>query len=133
MIGFETWPVILKLSFLIFPFAVALLGASISLHITLTRDFHVVCSAITSNPYIEQLKICWGTSSLKWRWMLICSIGGLVTLPCLALRFGKLDVEELKAFPSTLKRKLKISVWLSIIGCSGIAVAVAIVEFSKAQ
>lgn len=60
MIGFETWSVILKLSFLIVPFAIALLGASISLHITLTPNFHVVCSAITSNPYIEQLKICWG-------------------------------------------------------------------------
>lgn len=60
MVGFETWPVILKLSFLIFPFAVALLGASISLHITLTRDFHVVYSAITSNLYIEQLKFVGG-------------------------------------------------------------------------
>ncbi len=131
--SFESWPVTMKLIFIAIPFFISLLGASISLYITLTRDFHVACSAITSNPYIERVKVVWGTSSLKWRWMLVCNIGGLVTFPWLALRYDKLDIEELKAFPAKLRRKLVISVWLSIIGFSGIAVTVAIIELSKAQ
>lgn len=133
LINFESWPVVLKLLFVATPVFLSLLGASINLHITLTRDFHVVCSAITSNPYMERLKISWRTSRLKWRWMLVCSIGGLVTFPWLALRYGKLDIDELKAFPLKLKRKLGVSAWLSIIGFSWMAAAAAIIEFSKAQ
>ncbi|MGE8059265.1 hypothetical protein [Pseudomonas sp. NPDC089547] len=129
---FESWPVVLKILFLIIPFAVSLIGVFISLYITLTRDFHVVCSAITSNPYVEQVKVAWGTSSLKWRWLLVCSIGGLVTFPGLALRYGKLDINELKTFPPKLKRRLGISAWLSIVGFVWIAIAVAVVELSKA-
>lgn len=131
--SFESWPVAMKLLFALTPFVISLSGAAISLYVTLTRDFHIACSAITSNPYIEQMKIIWGTSSLKWRWMLICNISGLVTFPCLALRFGKLDINELRAFPPKLKRRLALSVWLSIIGFSGIVVVAAVVEFSKNQ
>jgi len=132
MMKFESWPVVMKLLFVITPFVVSLLGVLINLSITLSRDFHVVCSAITSNPYMERLKISWGTSNLKWRWMLVCSIGGLVTFPGLALRSGNLNVDELRAFPSKLKRKLEISAWLSIIGFVWIAVAAAVVELSRA-
>lgn len=131
--SFESWPITMKILFLIAPFAIAILGVSINLHITLTRDFKIVCASITSNPYMEQLKVCWGTSSLKWRWMLVCSIGGLVTFPGLALRYGKLDADELKAFPPKLKRRLGISVWLSIIGFTWIVVAVAVLESSHVQ
>lgn len=133
MMNFESWPVVMKLLFIATPFVIALLGASITLYITLTRNFQVACSAITSNPYLEQVKVAWGTSSLKWRWMLVCNIGGLVTFPKLALRYGKLDVDELKAFPSKLKRMLGLSVWLSIIGFSGLVFVVAIIELSKVQ
>ena len=132
MMSFETWSVVMKLLFMITPFVIGLLGASINLYITLSRDFHVACSAITSNPYLEQVKVAWGTSSLKWRWLLVCNIGGLVTFPGLALRYGKLDVNELKAFPPKLKRRLGISVWLSIVGFVWIAIAVAVAELSKA-
>ncbi|MFV3292301.1 hypothetical protein ACNFBR_26680 [Pseudomonas sp. NY11955] len=131
MMSFETWPVLLKIVFIATPFVISLLGASINLHITLSRDFHVACSAITSNPYLEQVKVVWGTSSLKWRWMLVCNIGGLVTFPGLALRYGKLDIAELKAFPPKLKRRLGISVWLSIIGSTWIVFTVAVLELSK--
>ncbi|MFV3292303.1 hypothetical protein ACNFBR_26690 [Pseudomonas sp. NY11955] len=131
ILNFEGWPVVMRIYFLITPFAISLLGVSINLHVTLTRDFHVVCSSITSNPYIERLKVCWGASSLKWRFMLVCSIGGLVTFPQLALRFGKLDIEELRAFPPKLKRRLGISVWLSIIAFAWMVLAVAVIELSK--
>ncbi len=131
--NFESWHIVMKILFLITPFAISLLGVSISLYITLTRDFHIVCSSITSNSYMERLKVCWGTSSLKWRWMLVCSIGGLVTFPSLALRYGKLDIDELKAFPPGLKRRLGISAWLSIVGFTWIVAAVAVLELSKVQ
>ncbi|MBK4995479.1 hypothetical protein IAE39_003653 [Pseudomonas sp. S37] len=130
--SFETWPVAMKIMFLVTPFLISIAGVSINLYITLTRDFHVACSSITSNPYIEAVKVAWGTSSLKWRWMLICNIGGLVTFPGLALRYGKLDINELKAFPPKLKRRLGVSVWLSIIGFVWLSVAVAVVELSNA-
>ncbi len=129
--SFEAWPVAMKIMFLVTPLLISMVGVSIILYITLSRDFHAVCSSITSNPYIEAVKVAWGASSLKWRLMLVCNIGGLVTFPGLALRYGKLDINELKAFPPKLKRRLGISAWLLIIGFVWMAAAVAVVEISK--
>lgn len=60
MIDFESWPPLLKLAFLIVPFVTGLSGLAINVRIAMSRDFQVALSAITSNPYLEQMKPVWG-------------------------------------------------------------------------
>ncbi|POG11217.1 hypothetical protein BGP84_16290 [Pseudomonas putida] len=129
MIDISTWSSGLKLIILLSPFIVGLPGLVMGAYITLSKDYGTVCSSITSNPYLELLKSTWGNGSFKWRWMLVGAVGGLVSFPWLVLRTGKLDVEELKAFPLSLKRRLVISSWLTVSGFVGMAAMWAFVQF----
>ncbi|QPN43243.1 hypothetical protein I5S86_16935 [Priestia aryabhattai] len=131
MMSFDAWPVAVKLTFLIMPFVISLAGIAMNVYITLTRDYDVVCSSITSNSYVEALKVTWGTSSFKWRFLLVCTIGNLINFPGFVLRRGQVDAEELKAFPAALKRRLAISAWLTIIGFGWLTVAALVMKFSK--
>lgn len=62
MIDFESWPPLFKLAFLIGPFAIGMSGLAINVQIAISRDYKVALSAITSNPYLEQMKLVWGGS-----------------------------------------------------------------------
>jgi len=131
VINIDAWPMVIKLPFVIIPVVIALSGAVMNAYITMSRDYEVVCSSITTNPYLEVLKSTWGVSSFKWRYFLVGAIGGLVTFPQFVLRRGQLDVAELKAFPPNLKRRLAISAWLTIIGFGWMAVAALLLKLSK--
>lgn len=131
MINLDAWPMVIKLPFLIVPVVIALSGAVMNACITLSRDYKVVCSSVTTNPYIESLKNTWGASSFKWRYFLVGAIGGLVTFPQFVLRRGQLDANELGAFPPNLKRKLAISSWLIIIGFGWMVVAALLLKLSE--
>ncbi|MFT0519586.1 hypothetical protein [Pseudomonas faucium] len=131
MINLDAWPMVIKLPFLIVPVVIALSGAVMNACITLSRDYNVVCSSVTTNPYIESLKNTWGGSSFKWRYFLVGAIGGLVTFPQFVLRRGQLDANELGAFPPNLKRKLAISSWLIIIGFGWMVVAALLLKISE--
>jgi len=67
VINIDAWPAIVKLLLIVVPFAISMVGVAMNVYITLSRDYHAVCSAITTNPYLESLKVAWGTSSFKWR------------------------------------------------------------------
>ncbi|MGE8370390.1 MAG: hypothetical protein ACN6PC_02930 [Pseudomonas putida] len=129
MIDITDWPVIAKLIFVLSPFVVGLPGIMLSVYTTITKDYEIVCSAITSNPYFESVKRAWGGGTLKWRWLLVCTASGLVAFPWLALRWGKLDAYELKAFPSHLRYRLMISAWLSMISFFWMIIAWAFFKF----
>lgn len=115
MIDFESWPPLLKLAFLIFPFVIGLSGLAVNVRIAMSRDYQVVLSAITSNPYLEQMKLVWGGGNLRSRCLLMSTVSALVTFPRLHLYMGWLDEEELKHFPPRLKRKMSIALWLIFI------------------
>ncbi|MBC3485798.1 hypothetical protein HU750_08950 [Pseudomonas sp. SWRI50] len=127
----NTWPIAVKLSFVIMPFVISMSGFAMSAYIALTRHYQVVCSSVTSNSYIECLKVTWGGSCFKWRLMLVCAIGGLVTFPWFVLRRGQVDAEELKKFPPKLKRWLAVSTWLAIIGFAWMVFAGLVIKISK--
>ncbi|MGB5955836.1 hypothetical protein [Pseudomonas sp.] len=129
MIDITGWPVFAKLIFVLSPFVIGLPGIAMSAYTTITKDYGVACSAITSNPYFENVKRAWGGGPFKWRWILICTVSGLVAFPWLALRTGKLDAGELRVFPSYLKRRLVISAWLSLISFIWMVVAWAFFKF----
>ena len=115
MIDFESWPPLLKLAFLIGPFAIGILGLAINVQIAMSRDYKIALSAITSNPYLEQMKPVWGGGSLRSRCLLLSTVSALVAFPKLHLYMGWLDEQELNAFPSYLKRKMIIALWLIFI------------------
>ena len=127
----NTWPIAVKLLFVILPFVISMSGLAISAYIALTRHYQVVCSSVKSNSYIECLKVTWGGSYFKWRLMLVCAIGGLVTFPWFVLRRGQVDAEELKRFPPKLKRWLAVSTWLAIIGFAWMMFAGLLIKISK--
>lgn len=133
MIDVDSWPLVLKLSFVVAPVVIALLGVAINIYSTVTRDYHVICSSITSSPYIEGLKVTWGASHLKWRFCLVCAIGGIVNFPGSALRRGQLDADELNAFPPKLKRRLALSLWLTLTGFSWMVLAATLIKLSKLE
>lgn len=112
MIDFESWPPLLKLAFLIGPFAIGMSGLAINVQIAMSRDYKVALSAITSNPYLEQMKLVWGGVNLRSRCLLLSTVSALVAFPRLHLYMGWLDEQELKDFPPFLKRKMIIAVWL---------------------
>ncbi|MNE00994.1 hypothetical protein D3C80_934200 [compost metagenome] len=115
MIDFESWPPLLKLAFLIGPFAIGISGLAINVQIAMSRDYKVALSAITSNPYLEQMKPVWGGGNLRSRCLLLSTVSALVAFPRLHLYMGWLDEQELKDFPTYLKRKMIIALWLIFI------------------
>ncbi|MFJ4396794.1 hypothetical protein [Pseudomonas sp. NPDC089396] len=129
MIDITGWPVMAKLIFLLSPFVIGIPGVAMSAYTTMTKDYHVVCSAITSSPYFEAVKAAWGSGSFKWRWMVICTASGLVAFPWYPARRGMLDLDELKAFPTHLKKRLVISAWLSMSGFIWLMTAWAMFDF----
>lgn len=128
MIDITGWSVLTKLIFLLSPFVIGIPGIVMSAYTTMTKDYHVVCSAITSNPYFETVKSAWGSGSFKWRWMVICTASGLVAFPWYPARRGMLDLDELRAFPTHLKKRLVISAWLSMSGFIWLMTAWAMFE-----
>ncbi|WP_449433754.1 hypothetical protein [Pseudomonas putida] len=116
MIDFANWTAAWKLVFLISPFVIGLSGVALIVRIALTREFDVVMSAITNNPYLERMKQFWGVESLRSRCLLVSAVSSLVTFPGPQLRRGWLCHEEVRNFPADLKRRLNISLWLVIIG-----------------
>lgn len=133
MTDINAWPAIVKLLFIVVPFFISMVGVAIIAYITSTRDYHVICAAITSVPALEALKVTLGTSTFKWRLVLICTIGWLVVFPGRALRRGQLTAGELKAFPPRLKRKLVVALWLTTVGFTGMAIFTLVLEFSKVK
>ncbi|MGE8465256.1 MAG: hypothetical protein ACN6QE_03850 [Pseudomonas putida] len=116
MIEFESWPVVLKLSFLLAPFVIGLSGVAIIVRIAITKELKVAISSITTSPYLEQMKIVWGGGSLRSRCLLVSTISGLVIFPGPHVRRGLLSPDEVRNFPSCLKRKMKIAFWLLQVG-----------------
>lgn len=115
MIDFESWPPLLRLALLLGPFVTGFSGLAINVQIALSRDYKVALSAITSNPYLEQMKPVWEEGSLRSRCLLLSAVSALVTFPKLYLYMGWLDEQELKSFPPCLKRKMTVALWLIFI------------------
>ncbi|MFF7065101.1 hypothetical protein [Pseudomonas sp. NPDC008258] len=133
MIDINDWPVLAKIILVTGPFVTGLPGPAILAFLVLRKDYDVACSAIKSKPYLESIKQAWAGRRFKWRWMLMCTIAGLITFPGLALRRGKLDADELKRFPAALKIKLALATWLTLMGCVWMIVAYALLELSKGR
>ncbi len=74
------------------------------------------------------MKQFWGTRRASARWLLITFICGVLIYPSVHLRRGHLDADELKTFPTALKRTLQISAWLTIVGLVWMAITYAFIN-----
>ncbi|AVD94911.1 MULTISPECIES: hypothetical protein [Pseudomonas] len=115
MIDFDNWSPLLQIGFLIAPFVLGLAGIAINVKIALSSDFDVALSAITSNPYLEQMKPVWGGRNLRHRCLLMSTVSALVTFPRLHSRLGWLNEAELDNFPPKLRRDMGAALWLILI------------------
>lgn len=130
MIDINCWPLMAKLILVMGSFFFGLPGPLILASLVFGRDYEIARSAIQSNPFLESVKTTRSERSLKWRWMFMCMLAGLVTFPKFALQRGTLDPDELKRFPSGLKVKLSVAAWVTLVGCIWIVVAYALILLS---
>lgn len=128
LIDINSWPLKIQLIFLVMPFALNVIGLTVSGYVAWSREFELVNSSIRSNAYLEKMKCFWGGTTYRARWMVVCAVCGLLTFPLFYSKIGVVDADELKAFPLRLKRKLVFSSWLIIIGSVWLAIAYAMVR-----
>ncbi|MOA64855.1 hypothetical protein D3C78_1910420 [compost metagenome] len=57
-----------------------------------------------------------GTTSFRARWMITCAVCGLLAFSDFYVRKGFVSAEEVENFPASLRRRLVVSAWLTIIG-----------------
>lgn len=131
MIEFSSWSPILRIVILVCPMLIILSGLTLSFYIACSRDFYIVLSAIKTSPWIEQQKKYMGVSSVRSRWILVCNICGLLVLPGPHLRRGLLSIEELRAFPAGLRKRMLASLWLTIVGSIWILIVAAIIKLEQ--
>lgn len=131
MIEFSSWSPMFRIVILVCPTMIVLSGLALSFYIACSRDFFIALSAIKSSPWLEQQKNCMGVSSVRSRWMLVCNMCGLLLLPGPHIRRGLLSIEELRAFPVGLKKRMLTSLWLTIVGCVWILIVVAIIKIEQ--
>lgn len=131
MANFNEWPWGLKLTMLLLPLMLSIMGCGISAFIANTRRFDIVISSIQSNPGLEQMKQFWGRESFRARWLLVCFVCGILIYPGVHLRRGHLDRGELKAFPPGFQRILKISAWLTIVGMTWMVISYGLLKLAE--
>lgn len=131
MIEFSSWSPMFRIVILVCPTIIVLSGLALSFYIACSRDFFIVLSAIKSSPWLEQQKNYMGVSSVRSRWMLVCNMCGLLLLPGPHIRRGLQSIEELRAFPAGLKKRMLTSLWLTIVGCVWILIVVAIIKIEQ--
>lgn len=68
---------------------------------------------------------------MRSRWMLVCNICGLLLLPGPHLRKGLLSIEELRAFLAGLRETILASLWLTIIGFTGMVIVAAKIKLQN--
>lgn len=107
--NFEIWPLTLKLIFLLAPFFIGLGGVAMSCYIALSKDFDVAMSSLTSNPYLESVKVAWGTKDLRSRWQLLNTVAGILIMASLHIKLGLIDPTEIKNFPPPLRSRILIA------------------------
>lgn len=133
MIDINSWPLKVQLAFTVTPLIFMMMGVAISAYVAWSHEFEIVKSSIRSSPYLEQMKNFLGATSYRARWIVVCLAGGLLSFPRYHARRRLVSLEELKAFPKALKRKLVLSTWLVIVGFSWMMVGYALIQFAKTK
>ncbi len=112
----DSWSFWWKLSALLSPFMLWVVGIGIGVHIACTRDFENIQNALSnSKAPLHYLNVL-GDKSFKWRCYLVCAFTGFLLLSNRNIRLGALDANDVQNFPFRLKRRMFLSFWLTTAG-----------------
>ncbi|MFJ4066337.1 hypothetical protein ACIPW4_13675 [Pseudomonas sp. NPDC089996] len=131
VIDMNAWSLNLQLAFAITPFAFLVIGLSVCASVAFSREFEVVNRSIRSSAYLEQIKIQLGTGSYRARWMIVCGVCAALTFPGFHARIGVVSIDEIKKFPSAIKRKLVFSSWMTIVGSWWLLLVFLLIKLAK--
>lgn len=126
------WSSNAQLLALVTPFLISGVGLIMSGRIAAGDGFDVLFDTVRSSPWVERQKTHLGTLSFKSRWMLVCTIGGVLLCSRFHIRRGLLDKSEIERIPSRLKTCLLWSIWLNFIGLLLLSIIVGLYKFAEA-
>lgn len=111
------------LAFLASSFALIFIALGISIYIALSRDFSTMLRALVKSEALSKFRQLFDGGNLGSKVMLTSMVSALFIWPQYFIRKGWLDAQELKTFPSGLRRRLLISTWVNLIGVVGLFIA----------
>ena len=96
--------------------AIGLIGLAMDIHIACSRNFQVMLTALEKSSAAVRWIQIWGTRNLISRTMVATAMAGAIARPRYFLVRGLLDAEEVAKFPEYLRRRMKISAFLTTVG-----------------
>ena len=103
----ESWNAWLEIWLLASPFLFGLTGLALSLYLT-HRHMDAIKEALKNSRYIYLWGDSLGKRGLIWSLLEMSQIAGMILMPKLHIRHGKLDPVDFENFPPYLKRLLTI-------------------------
>ncbi|MFK0090438.1 hypothetical protein ACIQUS_24485 [Pseudomonas sp. NPDC090755] len=131
MIDISTWPPSIVIAFGLAPFAIMLAGIAMGAYIACSRDFNSMLDALPNSLWLKQQIPFWGTTSLKARCYLVNTVCAAMLFPQLGIRRGLFNADEMRNFPTPLKRRMIASVWLTTIGFAWMFIDLGLFKLSR--
>ncbi|MNO53194.1 hypothetical protein D3C76_436320 [compost metagenome] len=130
MFDFYSWHPGLRFFFMLVPFVIGLSGLAIGAYTT-HHDLEKMKAVFPKSLCIANSMRLWAGFSFSSRMMQASAIAGAVLWPKPLIRSGGLDPEELRNFPADLKRRLAISMYLTLTGLAWLFLAVGLLKFTE--
>ena len=122
---YYSWHPGFRFAFLFAPFVIAMCGVAMDTYLARSRDFDIIIASLPNSVWLKMQIPFWGTTRLKSRCYLLSTISGAMLYPKLSVRLGMMNAEDLRKFPSRLRRRMLIASWLMIIGGAWLAIGYA--------
>ena len=132
MINVSEWPDVMKLTLLLAPFAIGLVGLAIKLHIAATQHFNVMCEALHRSSGLHEELRNGGAFTLKLRLSTVSAMTAGIICPRLGIRQGWLDAEDSRLFPPYLKKRMKLGFYCISVSLACMAFLYLFVNFDRA-
>ncbi|WP_339499048.1 hypothetical protein [Pseudomonas silesiensis] len=110
-----TWPLLLKMCFLLGPFFVMFVGMGMITYMA-CRDLDRVLGGFSQSQIITSYAESWKGGSLVARYTVMSIVISAVLWPGMHLRRGHLNADELNRVPIPIKRRMQVSAGLLIFG-----------------
>ena len=124
----ESWNAWLEIWLLASPFLFGLTGLALSLYLTHCH-MDAIKEALKNSRYIYLWGDSLGKRGLIWSLLEMSQIAGMILMPKLHIRHGKLDPVDYENFPPYLKRLLKIVTTMISTALIWMAVVAIALEF----
>lgn len=115
----------------IIPLLVGLIGVAMDIHVACSRNFQVLLTSLQKSPAAIWCVDMWGTRDLVSRTLVASALAGAIARPRYFLVRGLLDADEVAKFPEYLRRRMKISTFLSTVGFVFFMSVALLMKFTK--